>query len=95
MCMHIYDMCKPNIPSRLAIRHTLCAKRSELSIEEAQMIDNKQTHLERLINVFEQQADTFLLHQTSVEDYPISSLGEYDEFDNSHAVTDAPFCVYF
>ena len=44
-----------------------------------------QTCLERLISVFEQQADTFLLHKTSVEDYPISSLGEYDGFDDSEA----------
>ena len=45
--------------------------------------------LEKLINIFEHQVDTFILHQSSDEDYPISSLGDYDEFDNSDVPPDS------
>ena len=60
-----------------------------MSIEDAQIIDNRQTRLERLINIFEHQADAFIFHQGSDEDYPISSLGDYDEFDNSDVPPDS------
>ena len=52
------------------------------------MIDNKRTHLERLINAFEHGADSFLLHQSSMEDIPISSIGDYDVFDNADIAFD-------
>ena len=86
--MHTYNICRTNIPSRLAIKHTLCEQRSELSIEDEQMIDNMWAHLKRLINVFEHQA-TFLLDQSSVEEYPISSLGDYEGFDIWDVAPDA------
>jgi hypothetical protein len=38
--------------------------------------------LQRLIDMFEHQADSFLLHQGRIDDPPISSLGHYDEYDH-------------
>ena len=89
MFMHTYDIHRTNILSRLVIKHTLHGQKSEPSSEDEQMIDNKRAHLERLINVFEHQADTFLHDQSSVEDYPISLLGDYGGFDISDVAPDA------
>ena len=78
----IYDILHTNIWLRLAIKHKLRTYRSELSIDEAQIIENKRTRLQALINTFEHQANTFLAHDTLAEDISISSLGDYDEFDH-------------
>jgi hypothetical protein len=51
-------------------------------MSEAQMIENKRTRLQALINAFENQAATFLVHDILAEDVSISSLGDYDEFDH-------------
>ena len=86
-CMRTYNIDRSDIPSRLVIKHTLRAQNSELSIEDAQMIENRRTRLEGLINVFEHQANTYL-HHSSLVDHPTSSLGDYDEFDNSDVALD-------
>jgi opacity protein-like surface antigen len=51
-------------------------------MDEAQLIENKRSRLQALINVFEQQADAFLVQHALVEDVLISSLDDYDEFDH-------------
>ena len=49
---------------RLAIRYQLQAHGSKLSTEEAKILNNKWICLEKLINMFEHQADLFLLYQS-------------------------------
>ena len=46
-----------HITPRLALRHQLQIHGSTLTPEEAQVIDDKQAHLKRLINTFEHGAD--------------------------------------
>jgi hypothetical protein len=70
----------------MAIKHKLRAHRSELSIEDTQIIENKRNRLQRLIDVFSYQADTFLPHHNSRDDDLISSFGDYDEFDHADDV---------
>jgi hypothetical protein len=67
----------------LAIKYKLRTHRSEPSIDEAQIIENKRTRLQILINAFEHQADMFLVLDTMAETPPISSFGDYDEFDHA------------
>ena len=69
--------------SRLAIRYQLRAHGSKLSTDEAKIIDNKRIRLEKLIEVFERQEDSFLLCQSHTDDCPIRSLGDYDEYDHA------------
>lgn len=68
--------------SRLAIRYQLRRHGSKLTTEDAQAIENKRIRLQQLIDVFERQADSFLLHQSRMDDHPVSSLGHYDEYDD-------------
>jgi len=67
---------------RLAIRYQLRAHGSKITTEEVQIIDNKRNRLQGLINTFEQQADSFLLHHAHFDDASVSYLGAYDEYDN-------------
>jgi hypothetical protein len=52
-------------------------------MDEAQIIENKRTRLHALLNVFEQQADTYLVHDTLTENTLMSPFGDHDEFDYS------------
>ena len=54
---------------------------STLTSEKAQVIDNKQGHLRRLINTFDHNADTFLLHQHPIDDVPIFHFSDYTQYD--------------
>lgn len=53
-----------------------------MTTEEIQTIENKWTCLQRLIEMFEHQADSFLLHQDFMDDLDIPSLNDYDEYDH-------------
>jgi hypothetical protein len=68
----------------LAIKHKLRTHKTELSVDDAQIIENKRSRLQTLINVFENQADTFLVHTTLVDNPLISPLDDYDEFDHTY-----------
>ena len=48
-------------------------------MDEAQVVENKWSHLQTLINAFESQADTFLGLDTPTDDVPIPSLLDYDD----------------
>ncbi|KAN0136253.1 hypothetical protein V8E53_006113 [Lactarius tabidus] len=69
---------------QLAIKHKLRTHKTELSVDDAQIIENKQSHLQTLINVFENQADTFLVHTMLVDNPLVSPLDDYDEFDHTY-----------
>ncbi|KAH8990951.1 hypothetical protein EDB83DRAFT_2535058 [Lactarius deliciosus] len=67
---------------QLAIRYQLRAHGLRVTTEEAQIIENKRSRLQKLIDMFEHQGDSFLLHQQPTDDSPISPLGDYDEYDH-------------
>jgi hypothetical protein len=79
---HTCDDLLTHNPSRLAIRHQLRTHGSTFTAEEVQIIDSKHIRLQKLIETFENQADSFLLHQGHMDDTSISSLGHYDEYDH-------------
>ncbi|KAI9435892.1 hypothetical protein BJY52DRAFT_1230672 [Lactarius psammicola] len=61
---------------------------SQHTSEEAQIIENKRSRLQKLIDMFEHRADSYLLHYRFTEDAPTLPLGDYSEFDHvdSHSV---------
>jgi hypothetical protein len=71
-----------NCLQRLAIRYQLRAHGSQPTSEEAQVIENKRSRLQKLIEMFEHQADSYLLRHRSTDNSPISSLADYSEFDH-------------
>src|ERR1700677_2828334 len=52
------------------------------TVEKAQVIENKRSRLQKLIDMFERQADSYILHHRALENVPIASLTDYSEFDN-------------
>ncbi|KAH9032367.1 hypothetical protein EDB83DRAFT_2319127 [Lactarius deliciosus] len=64
------------------LQYQLRAHGLRVTTEEAQIIENKQSRLQKLIDMFEHQGDSFLLHQQPTDDSPISPLGDYDEYDH-------------
>ena len=75
--------------SRLAIRYQLRNQGSQLTMEDFQIIDNKRTRLQKLIDMFDHQADASLFNHEPTEDVPISSLGDYAEYDNVDDLDDS------
>jgi hypothetical protein len=71
-----------NTLARLAIRHQLRTHGLQLTADEAQVLENKRSRLQKLIEMFERQADAHLLRHTSAGNAPIASLGDYSEFDH-------------
>ena len=71
-----------DIVFRLALRYQLRYHGAKLTPEEAQVIENKQGRLQKLIDKFQHQADTFILHQHGLDHPKISPLDDYDQFDN-------------
>jgi hypothetical protein len=66
----------------LSIRYQLRAHGSRGTTEEAQTIENKRIRLQKLIDMFERQADSFLLHLHGTDEPPILLMGDYDEYDH-------------
>jgi hypothetical protein len=81
--------CLTNSILRLAIRYQLRTGGSQLTLEESQIIENKRSRLQKLIVMFEHQADGFLLHHQPMEDITISSLGDYEEYDHVDDMDDS------
>jgi hypothetical protein len=52
------------------------------TVEKAQVIENKRSRLQKLIDMFERQADSYILHHRALENVPIASLTDYSEFDS-------------
>ena len=67
---------------RLALRYQLRCHGAKLTPGDAQVIENKQSRLLKLIDKFQLQADTFILHQHGLGHPKISPLKDYDHFDN-------------
>jgi hypothetical protein len=79
----MYPMC------RLALRYQLRTSGSNITLEDSQIIENKRIRLQKMIDMFAHQADSFLLHHQSVDDLPVSSLGDYDEYDHVDEMDDS------
>jgi hypothetical protein len=52
-------------------------------------IDNKRMRLQQLIDMFEHQADSFLLRQDFISDADVPSLDDYDQYDHVDNPDDA------
>jgi hypothetical protein len=73
---------------RLAIRYEL-RKSGSHTIDKAQVIENKRSRLQKLIEMFEHQADSYLLRHKALDNVPIALLTDYSEFDNVDALDDS------
>ena len=73
---------------RLAIRYELRKSRLH-TIDRAQVIENKRGRLQKLIEMFEHQADSHLLHHKALDNVPITLLTDYSEFDNVDILDDS------
>jgi hypothetical protein len=78
-----------NPTSRLAIRYQLRSQGTQLSMEDAQILENKRNCLQKLIDMFEHQADTFLLNHQPTDNVPMSSISDYTEYDHADNIDDS------
>ena len=73
---------------RLSIRYQLRNQGPPSTMEAEQVLENKRNRLQKLIDIFEHQADVFLTHELS-EDVQISSLRNYAEYDLADDIDDS------
>jgi hypothetical protein len=52
-------------------------------VEDAQILENKQTCLQKMIDIFAHQSDSFILNHEPTEDLLMSFLGDYLEYDHA------------
>ncbi|KAF8260521.1 hypothetical protein EI94DRAFT_1811566 [Lactarius quietus] len=74
---------------QLVIKYQLRSHGSNMSVEDAQILDNKRARLQRLIDMFSHQSDTFLLNHELTEDITMASLGDYMEYDHADDLDDS------
>ncbi|KAF8257631.1 hypothetical protein EI94DRAFT_1817279 [Lactarius quietus] len=67
---------------QLAIKYQLRTSGSNITTDATVHIDNKRTRLQRLVDTFQHQADSFILAHSHVGDSTISYMGTYDVYDN-------------
>ena len=79
MYMNLHHCIYANIMLRLALRYQLRCHGAKLTPGDAQVIENKQSRLLKLIDKFQLQADTFILHQHGLGHPKISPLKDYDQ----------------
>ena len=73
---------------RLAIRYDLRTSGMH-TIDKAQVIENKRGRLQKLIEMFEHQADSHLLRHKALDNVPITLLTDYSEFDDVDMLDDS------
>ncbi|KAH9013590.1 hypothetical protein EDB85DRAFT_1899632 [Lactarius pseudohatsudake] len=74
---------------QLAIHYQLRTQGSKLTMEDAQILENKRNRIQKLIDMFKHQADAFLPHLRATDDAPVWSLGDYAEYDNADDIDDS------
>ncbi|KAF8262043.1 hypothetical protein EI94DRAFT_1809409 [Lactarius quietus] len=74
---------------QLAIRHQLQSHGSNMSIEDSQILENRCTRLQKMIDMFSHQSDAFLLNHELTEDVSMSPLGDYVEYDHADDMDDS------
>ncbi|KAH9023351.1 hypothetical protein EDB85DRAFT_1870789, partial [Lactarius pseudohatsudake] len=70
------------------LQYQLRAHGLKITTEEIQVIENKRSRLQTLIDIFEHQGDSFLL-QPLTDDSPISPLGDYAQYDHLEDLTNS------
>ena len=74
---------------RLSLRYQLRIGGSHPTLEDSQIIENKRMRLQKLIDMFEHQADAFLLQHQPMSDVQISSLSDYAQYDHVDDINDS------
>src|ERR1700677_145402 len=59
------------------------------TVEKAQVIENKRSRLQKLIDMFEHQADSYILCHKALENVPITPLTDHSQFDNVDFLDDS------
>jgi hypothetical protein len=67
---------------RLAIHYQLYLSGTKVTTDAALYLDNKRTRLQSLIEIFQHQADFFILRHSHVGDSTISYMYAYDLYDD-------------
>jgi hypothetical protein len=62
---------------------------SQLTMEDAQIIENKRIRLQKLIDTFAHQSDAFLFNHELTETVPMIFLGDYSEYDQVDDIDDS------
>ncbi|KAN0130001.1 hypothetical protein V8E53_012155 [Lactarius tabidus] len=73
---------------QLAIRYDLRLSGPQPTIEKAQVIDNKRSRLQHFIDMFERQADSYILCHRALENAQIAPLTDYSQFDDIDMLDD-------
>ena len=74
---------------RLALRYQVRSGGPRLTLEESQTLENRRIRLQKLINMFQHQADNFILQNKAMHDLPISFLHDYDDYDDIDDMDDS------
>ncbi|KAN0124687.1 hypothetical protein V8E53_002258 [Lactarius tabidus] len=75
--------------TQLRIRYQLRMHGSQLTMEDAQIIENKRIRLQKLIDTFAHQSDAFLFNHELTETVPMIFLGDYSEYDQVDDIDDS------
>lgn len=78
----LISRCHAYVVCRLALKYQLRCHERKLNLEEENVFEHKQRRLQALIDKFEHQADSIILHQESPELPKISAIGHYGQFDD-------------
>ena len=74
---------------RLALRYQVRSGGPRPTLEESQTLENRRIRLQKLIDMFQHQADSFILQNKAMHDLPISLLHDYDDYDNVDDMDDS------
>jgi hypothetical protein len=74
----------------LALRYDLRTHGTKHTLAESQAIYNWQGRLQKLIDKFEHQADTYILHQYITDVPQLSFLNDYIQYDNAGLLDGSP-----
>ncbi|KAF8262886.1 hypothetical protein EI94DRAFT_1880812 [Lactarius quietus] len=72
-----------------AIKYQLQSHGSNMTVEDSQILENKCTRLQKMIDMFSHQSDAFLLNHELTEDLSMSPLGDYVEYDHADDMDDS------
>ena len=76
--------------NRLAIRYQLRTQGSQITLEDAQILENKWACLQKLIDMFSHQSSAFILsHASTDNNVPIIPLGDYSEYDQADDIDES------
>ena len=76
--------------NRLAIRYQLQTQGSQITLEDAQILENKWACLQKLIDMFSHQSSAFILsHASTDNNVPIIPLGDYSEYDQADDIDES------